>query len=133
VFFSGVRLRAHTAILVIVLVGLVVLAPSCSRKTPPGPQRLAILRFENLTGDESLDWMGRAASEVISAELTGSTATSIISSGTLHATDRILRATPHGTRNLRRTNSRAGVRRYPHSVRPNLTLRRQPAAGCGAV
>jgi tetratricopeptide (TPR) repeat protein/TolB-like protein len=94
VFFSGVRLRAHTAILVIVLVGLVVLAPSCSRKTPPGPQRLAVLRFENLTGDESLDWMGRAASEVMSAELTGSTATSIISSGTLHTTDRILGARP---------------------------------------
>ena len=94
-FFSGVRLRAHTALLmIIVFVGLVALAPSCSRKTPPGPQRLAILRFENLTGDESLDWMGRAASEVISAELTGSTATSIISSGTLHATDRLLGARP---------------------------------------
>jgi len=94
VYFSGARVRAHTALLVIVLVGLVALAPSCSRKTPPGPQRLAILRFENLTGDESLDWMGRAASEVMSAELTGSTATSIISSGTLHATDRILGARP---------------------------------------
>jgi tetratricopeptide (TPR) repeat protein len=91
VFFSGVRVRAQTALLI---VGLVALAASCSRKSPSGPQRLAILRFENLTGDESLDWMGRAASEVISAELTGSKATSIISSGALHATDRILGARP---------------------------------------
>jgi tetratricopeptide (TPR) repeat protein/TolB-like protein len=92
VFCSRARVRrAQTALLI---VGLIALAGSCSRKKPPGPQRLAILRFENLTGDESLDWMGRAASEVMSAELTGSTAMSIISSGTLHATDRILGARP---------------------------------------
>jgi tetratricopeptide (TPR) repeat protein/TolB-like protein len=92
VFCSGGRVRrAQTALLI---AGLAALAASCSRKTPLGPQRLAILRFENLTGDESLDWMGRAASEVISVELTGSPATSIVSSGTLHATDRILGARP---------------------------------------
>lgn len=55
---------------------------------------MAILRFENLTGDESLDWMGRAASEVMSAELAGSTATSIISPAALRATDRILGVRP---------------------------------------
>jgi len=38
--------------------------------------------------------MGRAASEVMSAELTGSSGMSIISAGTLHATDRILGARP---------------------------------------
>ncbi|PYT24358.1 MAG: hypothetical protein DMG58_26060 [Acidobacteria bacterium] len=91
-FCSGGRIhRAQAAFLII---GLAALAASCSRKTSSGPQRLAILRFENLTGDQSLDWMGRAASEVMSAELTGSTATSIVSSGTLHATDRLLGGRP---------------------------------------
>ena len=91
-FCSTRRVRRAQAALLIA--GLTALAASCSRKAPPGPQRLAILRFENLTGDESLDWMGRAAAEVMSAELTGSPATSIVSSGTLHATDRIFGAGP---------------------------------------
>jgi len=83
--------RAPTALLI---AGLAAVLASCSQKNPPGPQRLAILRFENLTGDDSLDWMGRAASEIISAELAGSPAMSIVSSGTLHATDRLLGARP---------------------------------------
>ncbi len=89
-FCDGRRVRrAYTALLI--AAGFSV---SCSQKTPPGPQRLAVLRFENLTGDASFDWMGRGASEVISAELTGSTAMSTVSSGTLHATDRLLGARP---------------------------------------
>jgi len=47
-------------------------AISCSRQPAnPGLQRIAILRFENLGADPSLDWMGRAFSELISWELSG--------------------------------------------------------------
>ena len=51
-------------------------------------QRLAILRFENLTGDDSLNWMGRAVQAVMNAELAGSHAVSVIDFGALHASDR---------------------------------------------
>jgi len=90
VFCSGRRVRsARTAFLIAAAFSV-----SCSQKTPTGPQHLAVLRFENLTGDASLDWMGRAASEVISTELAGSTATIIVASGSLRTTDRLLGARP---------------------------------------
>ena len=41
----------------------------CSKKVP-GPKPLyAIVRFENLSGDPSLDWIGRAATELLSSSL----------------------------------------------------------------
>ena len=67
---------------------------SCSRNEQPVIQRLAIVRFENLTGDESLDWMGRAASEVMSAGLAGSPKLWVISFNTLRGIDRALGARP---------------------------------------
>ena len=56
--------------------------------------RLAILRFENLTGDDSLNWMGRAVSEVMTSELAGSRTLSVIPFGTLHSADRTLGPRP---------------------------------------
>src|ERR1019366_2771003 len=60
-----------------------------------GPVRIAVLRFENLTPDASLDWMGRAASEIISHELAGGKS-AVLSSSALHgsplAQDRTLSA-----------------------------------------
>lgn len=55
---------------------------------------MAVLRFENLTGDGSLNWMGRAVSEVMSAELSGSGSVSVIAFSTLHASDRALGPRP---------------------------------------
>jgi tetratricopeptide (TPR) repeat protein len=60
----------------------------------PAVQRLAVLRFENLTGDDSLNWMGRAVSEVLSAELAGSRTISVISFAALHSSDRALGPRP---------------------------------------
>jgi len=34
-------------------------------------ERVAVLRFENLTGDASLDWMGRALSTVLAYSISG--------------------------------------------------------------
>ena len=42
---------------------------SCQRKAPGPPARFAIVKFENLSGDPSLDWAGRAASEYLSRSL----------------------------------------------------------------
>jgi tetratricopeptide (TPR) repeat protein len=92
VYFSGTRVcRALAALF---FLGLTV-AVSCSRSKPPAAvERLAILRFENLTGDDSLDWAGRAVSEVVTAELAGSRTISVLSFGTLHALDRALGPRP---------------------------------------
>ena len=43
----------------------------CSKQAPGPPPRYAVTRFENLTGDASLDWVARAASEVLSRSLSG--------------------------------------------------------------
>lgn len=47
----------------------VLLMAACARKEEGPPPRFAVLRFENLTSDPSLNWMGRAASEILTAEL----------------------------------------------------------------
>ncbi len=42
---------------------------ACRKPNPGPPPRYAILRFENLSGDRSLDWTGRAAAETLSVSL----------------------------------------------------------------
>jgi len=61
---------------------------SCSRRNPgPGIERIAILRFENLSSDPSIDWMGRAFSEIISRELTTAPGLYAIPFERLHSLD----------------------------------------------
>jgi tetratricopeptide (TPR) repeat protein len=62
----------------------------------PTLQRLTVLRFENLSGDTSLDWMGRAAPEVVAFELTGAKALHVVTLGALHGLDRVLGPRPSG-------------------------------------
>jgi len=59
-------------------------AASCSRKAPAETERLAILRFENLSPGAAPDWMGRAFAEVITAELSGPTGLYAIPISRLH-------------------------------------------------
>ena len=70
--------------------------PSCTRQPAagPSPERLAVLRLENLSGDASLGWTGRALSEIIAAELSGAGKPRVISSTNLHAFDRVLGVRP---------------------------------------
>ncbi|HEV3198782.1 MAG TPA: hypothetical protein VGZ73_12770 [Bryobacteraceae bacterium] len=60
-------------------------ALACNRQ-PAAPQakRIAILRFENLGSDTGNDWMGRAFSEIIATELTGSPDADPIPSSRIH-------------------------------------------------
>src|ERR1700722_17284338 len=44
---------------------------ACHKQTVGPPPRYAVLRFENLSGDPSLDWTARAASEMLSISLAG--------------------------------------------------------------
>jgi Flp pilus assembly protein TadD len=64
---------------------------SCSRTSNPTEvQRIAVLRFENLSGDSSISWQGRALSEIIAAELEGAGGLQVLNSSRLHAFDRVL-------------------------------------------
>lgn len=70
------------------------LLTSCARRQPEPIQRLAVLRFENLTPDPSTDWIGRALAEVITAELSGNTTVYAIPAPRLHALDQTMGARP---------------------------------------
>jgi len=91
VYCSRVHVRLRLTLLLVIAAAL---AGSCSRRDTASIPRLAILRFENLTGDDSLNWMGRAVSEVMTAELAGSRTLSVIPLGTLHSADRTLGPRP---------------------------------------
>jgi Flp pilus assembly protein TadD len=69
-------------------------AASCSRKAPAETERLAILRFENLSPGAAPDWEGRAFSEVITAELTGQTGLYAIPTSRLHQLNASMGARP---------------------------------------
>ena len=67
---------------------------SCARKPQPAIQRLAILRFENLTGDPAMDWMGRAFAEVITAELSRASNIYAIPTSRLHTLNQAMGVRP---------------------------------------
>jgi len=68
---------------------------SCQREPAlRAHQRLAVLRFENLSADTSADWMGRAFQEILDDELAGAPSISVISSSRLLAMGRALGPRP---------------------------------------
>jgi tetratricopeptide (TPR) repeat protein len=69
-----------------VLLGCLFVA-ACSHPKP-AEERVAVLRFENLGADASQGWMGRALSELVTAQLAGRPGRYAISSATLHALSR---------------------------------------------
>jgi TolB-like protein len=75
---------------------LTVLFTSCSRQPSAGlaSDRIAVLRLENLSGDPTLGWTGRALSEIVASELSGAGKPRVISSTSLHAFDRLLGVRP---------------------------------------
>src|SRR5262249_7059147 len=56
--------------------------------------RVAVLRFENLSADASDDWMGRALSEIVTSELTGSPGIFALPAIRIHAVQNGLGARP---------------------------------------
>lgn len=62
-------------------------ALSCSRHTETAVRRIAILRFENLSGDASLGWMGRGIAELLASQLEGKPGIVVLHAQTLHALD----------------------------------------------
>jgi len=71
------------------------------------PERLAVLRFENLGSNPSDDWMGRALPEVITAELTGVPGIYAIPASRLHSLDRAVGTRPAGVPGISAERSQA--------------------------
>ena len=67
-FFSAARYSLFPAAALL----LALLTAGCSRQPKPLVERLAVVPFENLTGDPSLDWVGPVLAEAVVEQLTGS-------------------------------------------------------------
>ncbi len=65
------RRKASVCLTSVRLIALALILLGCGRQAAPTTQHFAVLRFENLTPDVSLNWMGRAASEIIAREIGG--------------------------------------------------------------
>lgn len=68
--FRAGRVRFRAGIRDCLLVFPTVLISACGHKETGPPPRLAVVRFENISGDASLDWVGRGASEYLAQTLT---------------------------------------------------------------
>ncbi len=79
------RSRPYRAVLIPGIVLGCAYLSSCSRKAPASEERIAILRFENLSSDASADWIGRGLSELLTEQLSGRPDRYSISSFALHA------------------------------------------------
>ncbi|HXB71566.1 MAG TPA: hypothetical protein VNY05_25240 [Candidatus Acidoferrales bacterium] len=78
---------------VFLLVPAVLLVAACGRQpAKPAFEKVAILRFENLSRDSSADWMGRAFSDILATELAGAPGIYCMPSNRLHNLDRALGA-----------------------------------------
>ena len=66
----------------------------CSRQPEPAIQRLAILRFENMTPDPATDWMGRAFAEVVTTELASAKSIYAIPASRLHRLNPVMGIRP---------------------------------------
>ncbi|MBV9744746.1 MAG: hypothetical protein JO099_13375 [Acidobacteriia bacterium] len=73
-------------------------AVSCSRNSSQQPEleRLAILRFENLSADDNADWMGRAFSQIITRDLAGVRSLYAIPFERLHSREQAFGVRPVG-------------------------------------
>jgi predicted Zn-dependent protease len=67
---------------------------ACRRKAEGPPPRYALVRFENISGDSSLDWVGRAAAEFLAWSLSGALDGPVLSEQGLNRAGAALGAAP---------------------------------------
>jgi Flp pilus assembly protein TadD len=89
------EIACPTNLLLAILVLADLVLGSCARQAAtPAVDRIAILRFENLSQDNSADWMGRAFSDIITEELSGASGIHSLRASLLHGFDRGLGVRP---------------------------------------
>ena len=97
---------------------------SCVRKpAATKSERIAILRFENLSSDGSLSWMGRAFSEVIATQLAAVPLIPALSSVRLHSYDRLLGAHPVSAPGISAESTQALLAGATRAVYGDYTVR----------
>ena len=75
--------------------GILIGLSGCARQqTKPQPERIALLRFENLGQDPSADWIGRAIPLILETKLAAPPAVTVIPSAQLHTLDRSMGVHP---------------------------------------
>jgi Flp pilus assembly protein TadD len=89
VFFSRTRALGLPLLILAAVLGV-----ACARRPQPEIQRLAILRFENMTPGPATDWIGRGLSEIITTELAGSPGIYAIPASRLHLLNPAMAARP---------------------------------------
>lgn len=104
------------------LIALLALA-GCGNKAAPKADRIAILRFENLSPDASLSWVGRALSEVVASQLATAPGIQAISSIQLHAFDRLLGPRPISAPGISSESTQAGLAGATRVVYGEYTVR----------
>lgn len=98
------------------LIGGSVLLGSCSKKVVGPPPVLAVLRFENLSGDPSLEWLARAASDVLTTSLSGAVEGTVISASALTRNESALGARPTGAPGISSQRSAAILAGAKHLI-----------------
>ncbi len=73
---------AHRALHPLLLAAALILG-SCSKPPAGPPPGLVVVRFENLSDDRSLEWLGRGAAEVLTTTLTGAVEGTVISTAAI--------------------------------------------------
>jgi Flp pilus assembly protein TadD len=86
-------------------------------------ERLAVLRLENLSGDASLGWVGRALSEIVTGGLSAAGQPRVISSGGIHAFDRALGVRPISAPGISAESSQALAAGATHLAYGDYTVR----------
>jgi tetratricopeptide (TPR) repeat protein len=99
------------------------LAGCGNRAAAPKADRIAVLRFENLSPDGSLSWVGRALSEVVAAQLATAPGVQAISSVQLHSFDRMLGPRPISSPGISSEITQAGLAGATRVVYGEYTLR----------
>jgi Flp pilus assembly protein TadD len=87
---AGCQPAPQERFFLLLLTILLTLGSACSRKQPASVERLAILPFENLSSNNDLNWIGRAAAAAIVYDLTPSrnvSAQNVESISAAHSTD----------------------------------------------
>ena len=83
-----------------ILMALAATEFGCQKKAGGPPPRYAVVRFENLSGDPQFDWVGRAASEILTYSLSGAVEGTVINSSALGRLSGTLGGRPVGTPGL---------------------------------
>lgn len=94
-FFDGHKVRLFAAKFGLILTGAMM--AGCQQKLAGPVPRYAVVRFENLSGEPAVEWMGLAATELLSGTLSGAMDGPVIATTAMRRLSSSLGSHPAGT------------------------------------